>query len=137
MAQSGDHLRLALEARLRLGVPLDMTMHHFDDDETIQPEMCANVDFSHSPAGEFLFDAYVSDYLADPRWHGRIIQQPGYGAMGFVISTEGRNLVRQGKDFSVASLLRNDRGHGLCHFDQREKSCSPGERFLSRCAPSK
>src|SRR6185503_5340413 len=52
-------------------------MHHFDDDKTIQPEMCANIDFSHTPAGEFLFDAHVSNYLAGPRWHGRIIQQPG------------------------------------------------------------
>src|SRR5687767_15828963 len=77
MAQSGDHLRFALEARLGLRVPLDMTMHHFDDDETIQPEMCADIDFSHSPAGEFLFDAYVSNDLADPIWNGRIIQQPG------------------------------------------------------------
>src|SRR5687767_6880460 len=95
MAQSGDHLRFALEARLGLRVPLDMTMHHFDDDETIQPEMCADIDFSHSPAGEFLFDAYVSNDLADPLWHGRIIQQPGNGTMGFVISTLGRNLVRR------------------------------------------
>src|SRR5687768_256408 len=74
MPQCRNHLGLTLEARLQLRLCFNVAVHHFHSDKTIQSQVLPEIDLRHAPPPEFLVNVYISNCLANPLWHKRIIQ---------------------------------------------------------------